>query len=1167
MTFVLTPSVFFQAASALISISVAVVAWRRPGGLRRTLFAFMMTAVSVWTLAAAVEAGLVGVPAKTLLSKISYLGAVNVAPLFLLFAWNFRHDNRRIRARAGLLWIVPAAVLGLTATNELHGLIWSSVTLLQPFSSNVAVYGHGPAWWILSGYDFALLMVATIYLTSSVVGVSEALSRRSLTITLAVAVVWTGFVLYIIPGNPVPGLDVPAFSFALAGVLVLVGLARERVPALSPIARDMLVEAMPDGLIVEDSHGRVIDANPSALSLLRKSGRILGSPLQRAFDDWPELALAVSRIGPGSVEIVRRDARVFELTAAALTGPLGDRIGRMISLRDITTSRRGEEASKESERTLRTLLAAAQRQAKELELLDQIRTSLARELDLAVIFRTVIDGLVRAFAYTHVSLYVLEAEGLLVLKEQFGYSTVIQKIPVTQGIAGRAVRSRRPLLVRDVRSDPDFLRAVDGIVSEVCVPLFDNGKPIGVLNVESTMNAAMTEADLRLMTAVGEYVSIAFSKARLYADARANEKRYGDLVAALGEGIVIVDLHLNYLFANPAAETILGVPAGGLVGKNLSDFVSETDLRRLEAEAGKRRRGESSTYEHDIRRPDGEVRHVEVFATPHRNGDAQIDGTLAIFHDITELRRLQENLEQERHLLLTLIDSVPDYVYLKDRDSRFMLTNKAQALLVGAHDPRELVGKTDYDFVRKELADQYRSMDRRVMESGTPVVNIDEASETADGTLKRVLTTKVPIYDAAGNVTGLVGISRDITDVRRAAEEREKLQEQLQHAQKMEAVGRLAGGIAHDFNNLLTVMNGYCALGLEETRADGLPHSYFEQIGQAVRRATALVAQLLAFSRKQILQPRVLDLSSLLQGMEEMLKRLLGEDIDIQAELAAGLWSVLADPGKIEQAVMNLAVNARDAMPRGGILRFVTSNVPAEDAGIRRYPEMKAGDYVLLSISDTGLGMDDSTVKNVFEPFFTTKEKGRGTGLGLSTVYGIVKQSEGYIFCSSVPGTGTTFEIYLPRCSRSLEESHATTAVPATPRGGTETILLVEDDEAVRSLVVSVLEKWGYNVFAARSGPEALQSLESSQTALSLLITDVVMPNLNGKEVAEQVVARFPRARVLFMSGHTEDAIVHQGVLEDGVNFIQKPFGAADLLAKVREILDKKEDGMRAKPH
>ncbi|MGA2641279.1 MAG: histidine kinase N-terminal 7TM domain-containing protein [Spirochaetia bacterium] len=1151
-----TPYVLAQAASALISLLAAVVAWRRraaPGG---TAFALMLTSVSIWTAAVSLEESSVGIPVKIIFSKISYLGAVNVAPFFLLFAWNFRHGDRAARLPVVLIiWILPAALLGLAVTNEWHGLFWTSVRLAEPSAGNLAVYGHGPAWWILSCYDFALVAIATAWIGSRALGAPRIFARQNGVVLAAVIVVWAGFAVYVAPGNPVPGLDLPALSFSVAGFLILWGLTRGRMLALNPIAREMLVEAMPDGLIVEDSRGRIIDANPVALSLLGRDTSVIGSPLADALAEWPDLASDVARARDGGMDLVRRGSRVFELTVAALQGPQGDQMGRMVVLRDITERRRAEEATAESERNLRTLLAAAERQAKERELLDQVRTSLASELDLSVIFRTVVEGIARTFGYSQVSLYTLEGEAL-VLRHQVGYSRLFARIPVTQGITGRVIRSGRPVLVKNVAADPEYLGAMEGVVSEVCIPLFEQGRPVGALNVESTRGAAMGEEDLRIMTVLGEHVSIALSKAGLYAEARENEERYRVLVTTLGEGVAIVDLLERFVFANPAAESVFGVPSGGLVGRSLEEFLGPAELALSLSETHKRVQGLRSTYELPIRRPDGETRRIELIATPRYGSGGEVIGTLGIFRDVTELRRLQRSLEQERSLLLSLIDNLPDYVYLKDRSSRFILTNKAQAAFVGKNDPKELIGRTDHDFMAKDLADRSRADDLHIMESGIGVANIEELSENAGG-LRKVLTTKVPIFDATGTVTGLVGISRDVTDLTRAEEERARLQEQLQQSQKMEAVGRLAGGIAHDFNNILTVISGYCELALEESRGNRVLEGNMEEIKRAARRASALISQLLAFSRRQILQPRVFDLADLVEGMQGMLRRLLGEDISLRTFRTGRSLYVHADPGRVEQVVMNLAVNSRDAMPGGGSLTIHTTVgqlPPGEAAG---HPELGDGEFVLLSVSDTGDGMDAATLDRLFEPFFTTKEMGKGTGLGLATVYGIVRQSSGHITCRSQVGSGTTFTIFLPRASQEEADREGIEMLPAKLPQGTGRILLVEDDESVRRFVKTVLETAGYTVFATDSGASALENLDSLTEPPDLLVTDVIMPGMDGRVLAQEVTRRLPGIRFILMSGYAEVAAGVPGTQDSDSKLILKPFAAGDLLRKVSQVLSR----------
>jgi signal transduction histidine kinase/CheY-like chemotaxis protein len=391
---------------------------------------------------------------------------------------------------------------------------------------------------------------------------------------------------------------------------------------------------------------------------------------------------------------------------------------------------------------------------------------------------------------------------------------------------------------------------------------------------------------------------------------------------------------------------------------------------------------------------------------------------------------------------------------------------------------------------------------------------------------------------------------------RKQAEEALRLkEEELRQSQKMEAVGRLAGGIAHDFNNLLTVITGYSQLLLGRRGSDAPDRVEIEEINTAGARAAALTRQLLAFSRRQVLQPKVLELNAVVGNMERMLRPLIGEDIALHTVLQPQLGRVLADPGQIEQVIMNLAVNARDAMPHGGRLTIETANVELNETYARRLLTITPGPHVLLAVSDTGCGMDAETQKRIFEPFFTTKERGKGTGLGLSTVYGIVKQSGGSIWVYSEPGRGTTFKIYLPRVEAPAESVEPDTA-RARPPTGTETILLVEDEAGVRSLGRAALQVYGYTVLEATDGDEAIRICDGRRDAIHLLVTDMVMPEMDGRTLAERLTARLPRMKVLYLSGYAGGAIVENGLLNTGAAFLPKPFTPLTLARKVREVLD-----------
>jgi PAS domain S-box-containing protein len=401
---------------------------------------------------------------------------------------------------------------------------------------------------------------------------------------------------------------------------------------------------------------------------------------------------------------------------------------------------------------------------------------------------------------------------------------------------------------------------------------------------------------------------------------------------------------------------------------------------------------------------------------------------------------------------------------------------------------------------------------------------------------------------ADGSFSGLLCLVQDISDRRR-------LEEQIRQAQKMEAIGRLAGGVAHDFNNLLTVISGYTDMALDSLRQDDPTREILEEVHKAGNRAAALTRQLLAFSRKQVLMPVVLDLNDLVRELEKMLVRLIGEDIDLAIRPAPRLWPVRVDAGQMEQVVMNLVVNARDAMPEGGKLTIETSNITLGDEYARKHAEARAGDHVLLAVTDTGAGMDEATQARIFEPFFTTKGPDRGTGLGLSTVYGIVKQSGGHIAVYSEPDRGTCFKIYLPSAQAPTATS-GSAASSGPVLQGSETVLLVEDEAAVRALARTALKQRGYRVLEAADGADALRIAAEFAEPIHLLATDVVMPHMSGRELAERLVPLRPALRVLFLSGYMDDAIVRHGLLESTAAFLHKPYTPQALAAKVREVLD-----------
>ncbi len=543
-------------------------------------------------------------------------------------------------------------------------------------------------------------------------------------------------------------------------------------------------------------------------------------------------------------------------------------------------------------------------------------------------------------------------------------------------------------------------------------------------------------------------------------------------------------------------------------------------------------------------RKDGSTFPVEVNSYSIPVGEEQM--LFSVARDITERKHAEEQLANERNLLRTLIDNVPDLIYVKDTQGRFLVANEAIARIMGADGPHGLLGKTDFDFYPAELAIQYHSSEQELLRSERPILDREEMIVDSQGRKKWLSTTKVPLYDREGQMIGLVGMGRDITA-------RKQLEEQFRQAQKMEAIGRLAGGVAHDFNNLLTVINGSSELLLEELDPSDSLAGDVKNILDAGERAARLARQLLVFSRRQIVETRILNLNEVLLNLGKMLSRLIGEDMRLEMNLDPQLANIRADAGQLEQVVVNLAVNARDAMPQGGTLSLTTANVTLDDAYENAHVGLRSGSYVSLSVTDTGTGMPPEVLQHLFEPFFTTKAEGKGTGLGLATVYGIIHQSEGDIRVYSEVGYGSTFRIYLPRVQEVASE-HIEEALKA--RGGSETILVVEDQEPVRRITARMLKDLGYSVLEAADGAAAIQLCRDYPHAINLLLTDVVMPEMGGKELAEQLTLLRQDLRVLYMTGFSEKAVTHLEAEESDVQIIQKPFSSETLARQVRQILD-----------
>ncbi len=521
----------------------------------------------------------------------------------------------------------------------------------------------------------------------------------------------------------------------------------------------------------------------------------------------------------------------------------------------------------------------------------------------------------------------------------------------------------------------------------------------------------------------------------------------------------------------------------------------------------------------------------------------------ALVFAVERRRRADLQLTESQQRLAAIFDASPEAIALESNE-RLIYVNPAFARLYGYDAPRDLIGLHIAATLAPESAEKILEMGRARLRGEAAPSSYEFTGLRRDGSRVEIAISISSARIAESSF--IISIERDITQHR-------QLEAQFRQAQRMEAVGRLAGGIAHDFNNLLTAISGFGQLTLEALAPGDPLRRNLEEIGRASERAAELTRQLLAFSRQQILKARVIDLNAVVHETLVMLRRVIGEDVAVETELFADLGRMRADSGQLVQVLLNLAVNARDAMPQGGRLTLRTANRSLTGQEGNGVFEVRAGDYVVLEVEDTGSGMTPEILSHIFDPFFTTKEVGKGTGLGLSTVYGIVKQSGGYIWVESAPDAGARFHICFPRVDEAFERPAPVSAAAPTLARGEETVLVVEDEAAVRSLVRTILRSRGYRVLVAGNGREALERIAAHDGTIDLLLTDVVMPEMSGRELTGLVAARHPRIRVLYMSGYTTDVISEGGLLEPGVNFLQKPFGPELLGQTVRQLLNSSE--------
>lgn len=611
--------------------------------------------------------------------------------------------------------------------------------------------------------------------------------------------------------------------------------------------------------------------------------------------------------------------------------------------------------------------------------------------------------------------------------------------------------------------------------------------------------------------------------------------------------IAVVDMEGKRLFNSLSYQKVLGYSPEELQTSSSLEQIHPDDRARVKRAAeDARRSGIGKTLEYRLRHKNGTWLVLESTSSVIHNSEGKPEKLVIVNRDISERKRAEEALRRSEAGFRSVVEDAPYGIYRASMTGLFLQVNPALQKMLGYELAEELLRSVPTGDIFHHPAEFQRLTELLVRTE--EIKDVEMEWKRHDGTPITVRCSGRRVNDENGVPAYFEVFAEDVTEKR-------VLEKQLRMAQKMEAIGRLSGGIAHDFNNLLGVIIGYSRV-LKKALPSASPLlEHAEEIEKAGQRAASLTKQLLAFSRQQVLTPAVLNLNTLASDMEKMLPRLLGEDIEVSLALDPELFNVKADQSQIEQVIMNLAVNARDAMPMGGKLKIITANVDLDQTYTRNHPGSRVGSYVLLEVTDTGSGMDAGTLTHIFEPFFTTKERGKGTGLGLATVYGIVKQSNGYIGVDSTLGKGTSFQIYLPRhAGRPAADEQKPDS--ADKLRGSETILLVEDSEPLRKLAKTYLESNGFTVLTAESGEDALQVATRFGGLFDLLLTDVVMPGMNGRVLAEHLLPRQPGMNVLYMSGYTDSFIAGHGVLDPGIHLLHKPFTEEVLLRKVRDVLD-----------
>ncbi|GAB4340943.1 MAG: hypothetical protein Kow0099_17260 [Candidatus Abyssubacteria bacterium] len=1097
--------------TAALAVYLCVMSRIKPESRK---LAVLMSAVAIWSLLYALELGSSDLSVKVFFAKLKYIGIVMVPNAWLVFALEYTGKGKWLkRRRKALLAVGPLATLAMVWTNDAHHLFWTSVSLDRSHGVRTLSLPMGIGFWLWAAYCFLLFFLGVLVILEAFMP-SHRLYRRQATIMLVAAVVpWTGHIVYLAGLTPIPHMDLTPFAFTVTCLICVFGLLRFRILDIVPVARDSVIESMSDAVVVLDEEDRIVDLNPAAEGLFGcNASEAVGRPVSQLWPYWPGDPGCSHEQTESTYEIVLgqdSDTRIYEIHTSNQDRAMGSTGRRVVVLHDITEHRQAQQAVEASEANYRAIFNAAN---------DAI---FVHDIESGEIL-DVNQKMCEMYGYTPEEARKLTLEAL------------------SSGEPPYTEEDALSWMAKATRGEPQLFewRAKD--------------KDGRLFWVEVNLKRARIGGADRLLAIVRD-----ITERKLTGEAlREADRRYRLLAQNVTDIIWTVDLQtLRYTFVSPSVSRLIGYRASEVIGQPLMAALTpesfEVASKVLQEELSRDKNepnglSVSRTLALEQFRKDGSTVWTEVTVTFLRDSNNEPVELLGVTRDITERKRAEERLRRSEEKYRTLLDTLGIGFYETDLAGNLIFFNETLCKLIG-YSAADLSGMNYQQFIDKKDRESIYRIYNTVFRTGQSAKGFVYEIVSKEG--KQILhqASVTLVRDEEGKPVGFRGVARDIT-------EEKKLEQQLLQAQKMESIGTLAGGIAHDFNNLLAGILGYASLTKAKISSDHQIFKYIDTIEKSATRAAELTAQLLAFARGGKYEVRVVELNSIVNETMTIISRTFEKSIEIEADLREPLPTLAVDTGQLQQVLMNLCVNARDAMPDGGKLTIKTDTAFLEEDSVRTCDGAKAGLYVTLSVTDTGVGMSEETMQRIFEPFFTTKPVGKGTGLGLAMVYGVVKNHGGHVCVHSEIGRGSKFTVYLPAQGEPATEEES--PLHTIPQNGSGLILVVDDEESVRAVARDMLESYGYRVLLAEEGVKAIEVLKEKNGLIDVVILDMVMPKMGGYETFLKMKEVNPRVKVLLSTGHSKDENAMK-ILDSGVMaFLQKPYELHALLSKVRAVLD-----------